>query len=93
MKLIYVSGGDYAALNFQNAYSGVKVSDILVDPSKYEPEEKSTDDDDEAEYWELNVHDVGDVSPEFIDFFRNTVQDYDDSKHHNFWMENETVRE
>ena len=43
-------------------------------------------------YWELRILDFnGDINEEFVSFIKSTIQTYDDSKHENFWLENETI--
>lgn len=93
MKAIYISEGDYASNNFENAFGGILVSDIIKNPSLFTLEEHGGKyvPNDEYEYWKLSVMEVGETSPEFLNFVRKNIQDYDDSKHRNFWMENEVV--
>jgi hypothetical protein len=86
MKLLYVtSGDDYAALRFQELYGGRTVADIL------ENIDDITVTMEEHEDIELEVIEVGDVDERFIKFIRDEIQDYDDSKHKNFYLETQTV--
>lgn len=39
----------------------------------------------------INIH-VGEIDPEFIDFVRTIIMDYDDVKHANFYFEDEIVK-
>lgn len=88
MKVLLVnSGDDYAANSFENAHAGTKVLDIIANPDLFLPGEEQ----DEYEYWEFEVKEIGEVSPEFIEFIRNDIQDHDGKKHTNFYLENETV--
>jgi len=79
-KCLYVSGGDFSALSFQEEYSGTKVSDIIENLSDYESEE-----------WDLEVYEFGEVDPEFVEFVRDTVQDYDQKKDATFFFDWETL--
>lgn len=90
MKAILISSGDdYAALSFEDKFSGTPVSDIIENIDNYQSEEDSEDEDEG--YWEIEVVEVGDVDPLFLAFIRENIQDYDDSKHTNFWLEDETI--
>lgn len=91
MKVLYISGDDYSSLKFEQKYSGTKVAEIIANLSEYESTEDQEDDYGDTEYWELSVEEVGEVSEEFLNFVRTRVQDYDDSKHRNFWTETETI--
>lgn len=90
MKALIVTGDDYGAVHFENTHRGTSVSEIIKsieqdgDESMYQAEE------DADEYFELEVREVGEVSPEFLKFIRGFI-DYDDSKHRTFYLENETV--
>lgn len=90
MKAILVSSGDdYAALQFEEAFSGTPVIEIIENPDNFQSNEDS--EDEEEGYWEIEIVEVGNVDPRFLKFIRNSVQDYDDSKHTNFWLEDETI--
>lgn len=91
MKVLYISGDDYSSLKFEQKYTGTKVSDIISNLSEYMCEEDQEDEYGDPEYWELSIEEVGEISDEFLNFVRTRVQDYDDSKHKNFWTENETI--
>ena len=89
MKAILVSSGDdYAALQFEDAHGGTKVQDIIDNPQNFADPEAE---EDEEPNWTIEVFEVGEVSKEFLEFVRFHIQDYDDSKSTNFWMEDETV--
>lgn len=82
MKAILVSSGDdYAALQFEDTFSGTSVKEIIDNLSNYENEDS----------WEIEVVEVGNIDPLFISFIRDNIQDYDDSKHTNFWLDYETI--
>lgn len=84
-KVLYISGGDYAKSTFENKYGGTPVIDVINDLESF----KSTPDDET--YWEFEVHEFENINPKFTKFVRRTIQNYDDSKHHGFYLENETV--
>lgn len=86
-KVLYISGDDYAKLSFENKYNGTPVIDIINDLESF----KSTPDDET--YWELEVYEFENIDPKFAKFVRITIQDYDDSKHHGFYLENENIGE
>lgn len=89
MKVLKVtSGDDYAALQFENAHGGKKASEIINNLDQYQG-----DPDDEDAYWELYVYEVGEVSEDFVKFIRRHIQDHDDAKHTQFYMEYDTIGE
>lgn len=88
MKILRVLGEDYAALNFKNAHKGTKVADIIKNQFDYlsTPEQE-----DNGEFWDLEVYEFGEIDTEFAKFIRDQYQDYDDSKHQTFYLETEVV--
>lgn len=94
MKILFVSGeADYDALSFVNKYGDVKASSII---ERFEEGEVFVNDDEDGKPMEdwvfsLKIIEVGDVDMKFYEFVRQYIQDYDDSKHSNFWLENEIV--
>lgn len=80
MKLIYVSGDDSAALEFENYFKGKNVKEII----ERFGEEHDGD-------FELELFEFDEIDPKFIKFIRNEIQDYDDSKHSNFYCEGEII--
>lgn len=86
MKILIAGGCDYSALDFSRAHTGVKVNDIITDIDSYLAPDGE---------WELEVVNVPDktISPELLNFFRNDMMDYDDSKARNFWIEGEIINE
>lgn len=83
-KVLLVSGdGDYAANSFEGEHGGTPVKDIIYDLDKYSSED---------EEWNLEVLEFdGIVDPKFIEFIKRNIQDYDHSKHTNFYLETETI--
>lgn len=83
MKVLYVSGGDdYMALTFEQDH--VKDGDYKTwfDKTVENGGNMWIEDD----YIELTAHEFGEVDKKFIDFVRHEIQDYDDSKHSNFYV-------
>ena len=80
MKVILVeSDGDYGAMTFEQEVDESeyrKYFDLAKDAGgKYEGDE-----------WSVEAHEFGEVDPKFVDFITNHIQDYDDSKHTNFFV-------
>ena len=93
MKLIYVtSDGDYGAVSFTNDYRGKTVESIINRIESGENLDKNFDYEEDSEGYTVEVMNFSDVDPLFVNFIRDIIQDYDDSKHHNFWLENEIVK-
>lgn len=85
MKILYIHGDDYAALQFEQRYSGTPVVDVINNLSDYQSSEEN------EEYWELDVTEIeGVVSKSFIDYVKNKM-DYDDTKHVMWYHEMETI--
>lgn len=81
-RVLLVTGGDdYHALRFEENYSGTPVVDIINNISEYESDE-----------WELKTFTFGSIDPKFILFIRNKIQDYDDSKTKNFYIEGDIIK-
>lgn len=79
-KVLLVSGdGDFAATSFESQFSGTKVKDIIDNLDKYASED---------EEWELEVKEFdGPIDPKFVKFIKSRIQDYDQSKNINFFIE------
>lgn len=77
MRILYVYGDDdYAATTFEGDY---KFNDIV---------KKAEENDNEIEFEEgmyAKILEFGEVDEKFIEFMKK-IQDYDDSKHHNFYI-------
>lgn len=87
-RVLYVGAGngDYSMMLFEEKYDGTPVIDIINDIEYY----KSTKEDEGS--WELKTFEYDQVDPKFVEFVRDRIQDYDDSKHHGFYLQNETVK-
>lgn len=83
-RVLLVTGDDFAVINFESAHGGTSVKDILDDLEKYNSE------DDE---WEFKVLEFeGEIDPKFVEFIKSDIQDYDHSKHTNFFLETDIIR-
>lgn len=93
MKILFVSGeGDYDTMDFADSRSGKKASELIeyVEGGGMIYVEQEDEDEDDV-VLEAKVIEVGAVDKRFIDFIRDSIQDYDDTKVRNFWFENETI--
>ncbi len=82
MKILYVTtDGDYGATNFETTgLSYEQTYEKALANGGLLMEEY------EGENYIFRAYEFGDVDPKFIDFVRNEIQDYDDSKHKNFYV-------
>lgn len=81
-QVLLVEGfDDFNALAFEERFGGTKVIDIINNLEDYQ--------DDDC--WELSVHTFKNVDPEFAKFVKTYIQDYDDSKNKNFYLDNEVI--
>lgn len=80
MIVLEVYGNDYAAVTFED--------DLEGDVKKYVDlcNENGGDYQDEEAGIEFQIHEFDEVDPDFIEWVKNTLLDYDDSKHHNFYV-------
>lgn len=84
-KVLLVKGdGDYSVIYFESAHSGVPVKNVIDNPGDFASED---------EEWELKVLEFDSVDPAFVEFVKSEIQDYDASKHINFFMETDIVGE
>ncbi len=91
MKILkLIPNGDYESVVFENGFSGKPVTDLI---KKVEAGEilSCEDDDGEEITFGFKVFEVGEISDSFLSFVRNEVQDEDDAKHSNFYVENSVV--
>ena len=88
MKILHVYGEEYSALNVEqeigldDAYQLAKANGGSVD----------IDNDNGCYMASVDVLTFGEVDSKFVDFIRNSIMDYDDSKHENFYEINEKGR-
>lgn len=88
MKVLYVSSGsDYAACTFEDdkVFADLPVLWERVMAKDGEIADFVLGDEDATEV-DLEAYEFGEVDPNFIKFIRDTIQDYDDSKHSNFYI-------
>jgi len=88
MKILLIEHhNDYEATDFENTYYGQEVSDLIA---KVENGEKLVGEAGELPVKVVTIPEET-ISKEFIRFIRNEVQDYDHSKHCNFYLEGNKV--
>jgi hypothetical protein len=76
MKILFVSGDDdFAAVTFENEVGLKKAKELLAEGKPIE-----------GEGFIAKVLEFGEVDQKFIDFISDEIQDYDDSKHKNFYV-------
>jgi hypothetical protein len=79
MKIAFVQGDDdYGAMTFEDDFGG-------IEKLKAMSEGKIPCEDEDGE-WRVTFHDFGEVDPKFVDWIKLEIQDYDDSKHKNFYI-------
>lgn len=83
MKMIYVFGDDYAALEFEKYYNGSSVKEV-IDRVFIGREEHN-------ENFGMRLYEFGNIDPDFINFVRRKILDHDQAKHENFYFENEII--
>lgn len=75
MKILLITGDDdFAAATFEE------------DMSISQAVQKINAGRDLGEGYDGKILEFGEVDPEFIDFIKNDIMDYDDSKHKNFYV-------
>lgn len=80
MIVLEVYGNDYAAVVFEDDLGG--------DVQKYVDlcNENGGSYEDEDQGVEFQIHEFGVVDPDFIAWVKDDLLDYDDGKHHNFYV-------
>ncbi len=94
MKMIYVSGDEYASLEFEQRHVGQSISEFIknfFDENKTEIAYSFLTDRNTEIIVDCELFNFGEIDPKFIQFVRKTVQDYDDSKHSNFYFEDQIL--
>ena len=90
MKMIYVSGDEYASLLFEQDQQFNEVSEFIstyFDEGENEIEYSFICQNGLTETVSVELFEFDSIDPQFIVFIRKNIQDYDDSKHHNFYFE------
>ena len=80
--MIYVSGEDYSALNFEQSEFGVEEA---WNKAMEEGGTWSYENDDEELYFDIEAYEFNNVDPRFIVFIHNEMIDEDSAKHYNFY--------
>lgn len=93
MKILYITGSDYSALQFENQYKDTSVSEII---DMVEGELLVYDEDHglEGEEYILDPSIIEtniSLDDPLLSFVRDTIQDHDGRKHSNFYLEHEIV--
>lgn len=84
MKILHVYGDDdYGALEFENYFKGQTVKSI-IERFIYTEEEHDGD-------FYMDLLEFNEVDEKFAQWIKNQICDYDQLKHENFYLENETV--
>lgn len=93
MKILLVScDADYGAMTFEQKFAGQKVSDIIIDVEAGKTFEIYDEDPDYGPVeLDMRVYSFGEVDRKFIEFIKDDVMDYDQSKHQNFYVEGDTI--
>jgi hypothetical protein len=84
MRVLEVFGDDYAATGFEELRNNNKINPVEMWEKAKKEGQQVYEDDEFAFEW--CAYEFGEVDPKFIDFVHDTMQDYDDSKHHNFYV-------
>ena len=84
MKILYVDGADYSAMDFSSYLDDneMTLQDAL---DKVESEGIWTYEDDDK-YFEVRLKEFGDIDLDFIEFLRNEIIDEDLAKHVDFFV-------
>ena len=77
---LYVTGGDYSALNFSQDFKEQEFYERMVALGV-----DHTIVDNEDYYFEVYIKEFGPVDDKFIKFIKNTIMDYDHSKDSDFF--------
>lgn len=89
MKILYVWGDDdYGALTFeQSKYTVEQVAEMCQEADSIEIEwTEGVGEFEEYNQFNAKVYEFGEIDLKFIEFVMDKLQDYDDSKHHNFYV-------
>lgn len=83
MKVLYVHGSDFSAVDFERSnYTVKEIYELCLENNGI----YAIDDEENNFYADFQAFEFGDVDPEFIRFIRHDIQDYDISKAHNFFV-------
>ena len=96
MKILHLvgttEGHDYAALSFEQAFSGQHVDKLIK--KVLNGEVLRHEEDGEEMEFDIRIVDVPDIviSREFRNFIKDDVIDYDAGKHSNFYLPTEILK-
>jgi hypothetical protein len=86
MKILLVWGDDdYGALTFENAHDSSPEGLKKFEQKLIEAGGVYSEESDEGQF-NAKIYEFEEIEPKFIEFVRNEIQDYDDSKHKNFYL-------
>jgi putative salt-induced outer membrane protein YdiY len=88
MKVLYVSGdGDFSALDFENkGYDKIDKLRELWDEANRSESKQVAIGIEEDYYIYGQSYEFGEVDDKWIDFIQDKFMDYDDLKHHNYYI-------
>lgn len=84
LYLLYVSGEAYSASEFENTYGETRQIKIIRMMIFTDSTDEILNHEDDGEIG-VKLYRFGRVDPSFISFVRDEIQDYDLSKHRNFY--------
>lgn len=85
MRMVYVYGDDYAAIEFEKRFRKRKVSDII--PEVFPGDSTYYD----GGGFELSLYEFGEIDINFTQFLIDEILDYDMLKHSNFYFEDDVI--
>lgn len=80
MKILYVTGGDFAALDVSDNYGidkAVKLAEVNGGSATI---------DEDGIYADITIQEFGRVDPKFVSFIFDNIQDYSISKDTDFFV-------
>lgn len=77
MNILFVNGGEFAASMFEEKYSNISKAykDVVENGGRIETED-----------FTVKLMEFGPVDQSFVNLIINTMLDYDDTKHTNFYV-------
>lgn len=82
-KILEIFGdGDYCVVSFEDAdAAGAIIKPLLFVQAE---DGKTHTFEQDGYYFEYKAHEFGDIDPDFIQFIKNEIEDYDIAKSHSF---------
>lgn len=85
--LLVTTDDDFGALAFEQKYGDERASEVIRNVEEGSPNYQSPDGE-----WNLEVFTFeGKIDPKFARFIKTRIQDYDDSKNTNFYLESDII--